>query len=121
MLSAYLAGLFEGDGHIVISRKENCIIRIVIGITFNLKDLPLCNHLKLILGDGYIRIKHKENACVLIFHTDNSVIKFINLINGYLRSPKLYKFNLTIDYFNKKYSLVLPKYDVDISNIKENS
>jgi len=121
VLNAYLAGLFEGDGHIVITKKESSIRKIVIGITFNLKDLPLCNHLKLILGDGYIRIKDKENACVLIFHTDNGVIKIINLINGYLRSPKLYKFNLTIDYFNEKYSLGIPKYDVDRSNIRDNS
>ena len=121
IFNAYLAGLFEGDGHIIITKKESSIRKIVIGITFNLKDLPLCNHLKLILGDGYIRIKDKENACVLIFHTDNGVIKIINLINGYLRSPKLYKFNLTIDYLNEKYCLGIPKYDVDTSNIRDNS
>jgi hypothetical protein len=121
VLNAYLTGLFEGDGHIVITKKESSIRKIVIGITFNLKDLPLCNHLNLILGDGYIRIKDKENACVLIFHTDNGIIKIINLINGYLRSPKLYKFNLTIDYLNEKYSLGIPKYDVDRSNIRDNS
>ena len=93
----------------------------MIGITFNLKDLPLCKHLKFILGEGWIRIKDKENACVLIFHTDNGVIKFIKLINGYLRGPKLYKFNLTVDYLNNKYSLSIPKYNVDTSDIQNNS
>jgi len=58
-LNSYLAGLFEGDGHIIISRGNNQskigitkIRKITIGITFNIKDLPLCEHLKLKLQDG---------------------------------------------------------------------
>jgi len=51
-LNAYLAGLFEGDGYIVISNKNKINQNVVIGITFNLKDLPLCKHLKNIIGDG---------------------------------------------------------------------
>jgi hypothetical protein len=76
-LSAYLTGLFEGDGHILLERKEShkvdCIEnkkvynltlniknenivhplkKVVIAITFNIKDLPLCNHLKNIIGYG---------------------------------------------------------------------
>lgn len=87
-----LAGLFEGDGYIIIlSNKESK--KIIIGITFNIKDLPLCEYLKLKLKCGWIRIKNKENACVLIFHTDKGVIHFVNIINSYLRSPKLHKFN----------------------------
>ena len=120
-LNAYLAGLFEGDGYIVISKKKKTNQNVVIGITFNIKDLPLCEYLKNIIEDGWIRIKNKENACVLIFYTDKSIIKFVTLINGYLRSPKLYKFNLIIDYLNDKYSLNLTKYNIDISNIKNNN
>jgi hypothetical protein len=51
-LNAYLAGLFEGDGYIVISNKNKINQKVVIGITFNLKDLPLCEHLKNIIKDG---------------------------------------------------------------------
>lgn len=120
-LNTYLAGLFEGDGYIVISNKNKINQKVIIGITFNLKDLPLCEHLKNIIKDGWIRIKNKENACVLIFHSDNSVIKFVSLINGYLRSPKLSKFNLVIDYLNNKYSLNIPKYNIDISDFKSNN
>src|SRR5947207_1611651 len=121
VLSAYLAGLFEGDGHIQISRGENRIRRIVIGITFNLKDLPLCEHLKLLLKCGWIRIKYKENACVLLLHTDKNIIKFIKLINGYLRSPKIFKFNQVIHYLNEKYNLNLPQYNIDQSDIASNN
>ena len=45
-LRSYLAGLFEGDGHIVISKKENYINKVVIGITFNIKEFSLCKYLK---------------------------------------------------------------------------
>lgn len=142
-LNSYLAGLFEGDGHIILSGKEDFSVddkddkevpditknvnakyqfkKVIIGITFNIKDLPLCNHLKMIIGHGWIRIKSKENACVLTLHTDSGVLKFVELINGYLRSPKLYKFNLVVDYLNKKYKLNIRKNEVDESDINCNS
>lgn len=127
-LNSYLAGLFEGDGHIVVSKgnhydKEKIakIRKITLGITFNIKDLPLCEHLKFQLGQGWIRIKDKENACVLTFHTDKSILVFVNKINGYLRSPKIYKFNKVIDYLNNKYSLNIIKFNEDYSAIDGNN
>jgi len=119
--NSYLAGLFEGDGYITMSKNKDIIKKIVIGITFNIKDLPLCEHLKLILGYGWIRIKKRENACVLIFHTDKGVINFIEHINGYLRTPKIYKLNLTINHLNDKYNLTMLKHDVDLSNLDANN
>jgi hypothetical protein len=53
---------------------------------------------------------------VLTFHTDDGIIQVLNLINGYLRSPKIQKFNLAIDYFNDKYKINLLKYSVNISD-----
>jgi len=57
--NSYLAGLFEGDGHISIIKENNeskknftGIRKIVIGITFHIKDLPLCKHLKYKIQDG---------------------------------------------------------------------
>ena len=54
LFSAYLAGLFEGDGHILIDNQKNkkLIKKIIIGITFNIKDLPLCERIKEVLGVG---------------------------------------------------------------------
>lgn len=119
--NSYLAGLFEGDGHIIIEKKKSNKKKISIGITFNIKDLPLCEYLKLKLNYGWIRIKEKENACVLIFYTDKGIIKFVETINGYLRTPKLYKFNIIIDYLNEKYSLNLLKYNEDTSELGSNN
>jgi hypothetical protein len=58
---------------------------------------------------------------VLILYTDAGLIKFVEFINGYLRSPKLFKFNLLIDYLNKKHALNIKKYELDTSNINDNS
>jgi hypothetical protein len=122
--NSYLAGLFEGDGHIVIYKGNHYdknkiakIKKISIGITFNIKDLTLCQYLKFKLQDGWIRIKDKENACVITFHTDKAITVFVNKINGYLRTPKIYKFNKVIDYLNDKYSLNIIKCKEDFSDI----
>jgi LAGLIDADG endonuclease len=143
ILGPYLAGLFEGDGYVELRIKDklsgntvnlkkysdldinevekNCICGTLLAITFNIKDLPLCNHLKMIIGYGTIKIEKKRNTCVLRFGSGDAVLKFVQIINGYLRSPKLYKFNLSIDYLNKKYKLNIPKHEVDQSNINSNS
>lgn len=78
-------------------------------------------NLKIKLGHGWIRIKEKENACVLTFHMSKGIIKFVESINGYLRTPKLYKFNIIIDYLNKKYALYILKYGEDISELYSNN
>lgn len=99
LFGSYLAGLFEGDGHIWIpsldtlkKKKHNprfCI-------TFHIKDLPLANKIKSIIGYGFIRIKNKENACVLTISPLEGLIKIINLINGKLRTPKINQLYLLI-------------------------
>jgi LAGLIDADG endonuclease len=73
------------------------------------------------LQNGWIRIKYKENACVLLFHTDKGLITFVNTVNKCLRNPKIYKFNLVIDYLNSKYSLNIVKYKEDYSYISANN
>lgn len=120
----YLAGLFEGDGHIQISKGKNPmhIRSILVGITFNLKDLALCCHLKSLLENGTrIRIKEKDNACVLIINNKKGLIRFVEFVNGYLRSPKLFKFNQMIEHMNNKYKLSLPIYEYDLSCFDSNN
>lgn len=88
-LGAYLAGLIEGDGTIIVPdpniKKRSALIR----ICFNIKDLPLG---KLILdklgGHGKI-VYPKEGKYFLIeFTTYAGLYKITNLINGYFRTPK---------------------------------
>jgi hypothetical protein len=120
--NSYLAGLFESDGHIQISKGKDSIRAIIVGITFNLKDLPLCEHLQNLIGNGSrIRIKKDDNACVLLIGNQKGLIRFVNLINGYLRSPKIYRFNLLIDHLNNKFNLCICKHQIDCSDLGSNS
>jgi hypothetical protein len=97
-LNSYLAGLFEGDGHIWlpninIKKKHNprfCI-------TFGLKNEHLAKILLEIIGYGHIRYKPKDNACVLIVSPVKGLKKIINLINGELRTPKIHQVHKLID------------------------
>jgi len=120
--NSYLAGLFESDGYIQISRNKGSIRTFIVGITFALKDLPLCDHLKILIGYGArIRIKQEDNACVLIISNQKGLIRFVEIINGYLRSPKIYRFNLLIDYLNNKFNLCIYKHQIDCSDLGSNS
>jgi len=76
--NSYLAGLFEGDGHIWLpninwKKKHNprfCI-------TFALKNEPLAKKILEIIEYGHIRYKQKENACVLIVSPVKGLKKII--------------------------------------------
>lgn len=105
-LGSYLAGLFEGDGHIWIPQTERApsgkLYTPHFCITFVLKDLPLANKLKEILGTGYIRMKDADNACVLMITNIDGLFKVVDLINGKLRSPKIHQFTKLVDWLNNK-------------------
>ena len=96
--SSYLAGLFEGDGHIWLpnfnmKKKHNARFC----ITFGLKNEPLAKKILDIIGYGHIRYKPKENACVLIVSPVKGLKKIIKLINGELRTPKIHQLHNLID------------------------
>ena len=96
-MNSYLTGFFEANGHIWIpssnsTKKHNprfCI-------TFHLKDKALADKLLDSLGYGFIRIKLKENACVLTISPLKGLINVIHLFNGNMRTPK----NSSIILFN---------------------
>jgi hypothetical protein len=60
----YIAGLFEGDGHILIAPTSGKQYIPRWNITGHIKDLPCIEHLKALFGHGFIRIKQQENAVV---------------------------------------------------------
>ena len=124
-IGPYLAGLFEGDGHIVLSKSiiENSKVKNTspsIAITFVNKDLPLINKLLEKFG-GRLRFKTKENAIVWIIGSHKELVNMINLLNGYLRTPKIIKFNELIVGLNKKYNYNIPIHSPDTSDLNENS
>lgn len=89
----YLSGLIEGDGYISITTEN----RVILCITFNLKDQPLAEKLLNLLGKGFIA-KRKTNCIELRFSAlaparnrsgagqgeKKTIFKIVTLINGKL-------------------------------------
>lgn len=120
--NSYLAGIFEGDGHIWMpkynmKKKHNprfCI-------TFNLKNEPLAKKLLEIIGYGFIRYKPKDNACVLVISPVKGLKFIIQCINGELRTPKIIQLHNLIDWINKNHSSEIKKLPVKKGNLDKDS
>ena len=82
ILSYYLAGLIEGDGYISINNKN----KVILGITFNIKDLYLAENFLNYFGQGFI-VKRKTNSIELRITSVKVLKKIIKLINGKFRTP----------------------------------
>lgn len=65
------------------------------------KDYPLVLMLKMLIG-GSIRHKVENHAYVLTISSISGLINVIGLINGYLRTPKIARFNQLIQWVNNK-------------------
>ena len=112
---SYLAGLIEGDGYINISNN-----RVILGITFNIKDLPLAKYLLGNIGQGSI-VKRQGNSVELRFHSKSTLLYIINLINGEFKTPKIVMLHKLIDFCNKNYSLSLENKPINTDLIGSNS
>ena len=114
-LGSYLAGLFEGDGHIWIQKTfsgKNHNPRFC--ITFGLKNEPLAKKLLEIIESGFIRYKNSDNACVIVVSSVAGLKKIVSLINGKLRTPKIGQLEALINWLNKNHNaniLLLPLCD----------
>jgi hypothetical protein len=118
-LGPYLAGLIEGDGYIYITNSK--YNRVIIGITFNLKDKILAERLLKYIGSGSI-IRRKSSSVELRFSSLMSVKKIINLVNGKFRTPKIDQLYKLIDFINNKNSnLNIVKLPLDESSLDSNS
>nr|YP_009355407.1 LAGLIDADG homing endonuclease-like protein [Coccocarpia palmicola]ARB49949.1 LAGLIDADG homing endonuclease-like protein [Coccocarpia palmicola] len=103
--SSYLAGLYEGDGHIWIQKTfsgKNHNPRFC--ITFGLKNEPLAKKLLEILEVGFIRYKNSDNACVIVISSVAGLKKIVYLINGNLRTPKIAQLEALINWLNKNHN-----------------
>jgi hypothetical protein len=127
-IGAYLAGLLEGDGHISLSKpvslktKNGLVSKDsspYLAITFVNKDLPLINKLLDLFG-GRLRFKDKENAIVWTIGKHKELVNMINLLNGYLRTPKIIKFNDLIVFVNQKYNYNIQINSPDTSHLNKN-
>jgi hypothetical protein len=116
----YLAGLFEGDGHIWIqnpNQKKKHNPRFC--ITFSLKNEPLAKKLLELIGSGFIRYKRQDNACVLTVSPVIGLKKLVYLINGELRTPKIHQFHKLIDWLNKNHNANITKLPLKDSSLSE--
>lgn len=103
-LGSYIAGLWEGDGHVWIPKTiyspAGHKYTPHLCITFAENDYPLVLKLKIKLG-GSIRFKKENHAYVLTLSSLSDLNNIINLINGYLRGPKIEHFRSLINWMNK--------------------
>lgn len=116
ILQTYLAGLIEGDGYISITNQN----RVILGITFNIKDRPLAEKLLNKLGKGSI-VKRSGNSIELRFSSKKILCNIIELINGKFRTPKIDQLYKLIDWMNKQHSMDIKKLPLNDSSILNDS
>ena len=115
IFNSYLAGIYEGQGHIWIPKiklkkrfnnKQNPLFY----ITFKLIDKPLAQKILEILGSGIIKIKPKNNKCILEISSVKGLITVINSLNGELRTFKILELKKLILWINKNhnYNILVP-------------
>ena len=121
--NSYLAGLFEGDGHIWISKnliKKKHNPRFC--ITFGLKNEPLAKKLLDIIQFGHIAYKPKDNVCVLTVSPVKGLKKVVSLLNGELRTPKINQLYFLIDWLNQNHGLsFINKLPIKTGNLSNDS
>ena len=104
---SYIAGLIEGDGTIIVPKRERSEKGILnypsVQIVFHLKDFPLCQVIQKQLGHGSVSKKKQSAAYILTINNFAGLIELSRLINGKMRGPKYYQLLLLMDYLNNKY------------------
>jgi hypothetical protein len=125
LLGHYLAGLLEGDGYIYLPFLGNTILNRVLNpriiFTSHINDIGLYVYIQSQLG-GIGRFQIDSNNTIRYIIGDvKGIITFINLVNNKLRTPKNTSFNSLIEFLNKKYNLLIPKSNLDLSNLLSNS
>ncbi|AKQ53297.1 laglidadg endonuclease (mitochondrion) [Sclerotinia sclerotiorum 1980 UF-70] len=122
-MASYLAGLIEGDGHIAVHDKNSSSksFRPKIIITFNLADKPLADKLSAVLKVGKVISRPSAGHVILQILAKDEVLKIINLINGYMRTPKIEALHRAIAWINERDSSSIPCLGLDLSAIDSNS
>ena len=104
--SNYLAGLIEGDGTIVVPTKswanKNKKNYPSGQICFHLKDLPLCLVVQQRLGVGSLSRVRGKNAYRYTINSFRGIETVCTLINGHMRTPKIYDLWKLIDWLNNE-------------------
>nr|QES94808.1 hypothetical protein [Trebouxia lynnae] len=122
----YLTGLIEGDGTIVVPKervsKNNTKNYPSVEICFYLKDLPLCLTIQKIYNIGSVSRKKGVNAYTITINSKQGILFIVSLLNGYMRSAKIYDLWKLIDWLNsEKTDKKIPKHEKDKSSLLSNA
>lgn len=123
-LGPYLAGLIEGDGYIGV-QNPNSKTKIVhwpkIIIAFNINDKPLAEKLSAELKVGKVISRDKAGIVLLQILAKEEVLNLINLVNGYMRTPKIEALHRAIHWINEQAKTSIPCLGLDLSPLDSNS
>jgi hypothetical protein len=124
LFSYYLTGLIEGDGTIIspktLRSPKGKLNYPSIQIVFHLKDLPLALLIQKELAVGSLSRKKGVDAYILTINSYEGILFVISLINGKMRTPKIYSLNALIDFLNKTKGSSIEKYSVSIEPLDTN-
>lgn len=122
-LGPYLAGLIEADGSIAVhdinSNAKKYRPKFV--IVFSVKDKPLADKLTTITNAGTVYNKWNAGHVLWQIQKTEDVIKIINIINGFMRTPKIEALHRAIHWFNTYDNLNLEYLSLDNSPINSNA
>lgn len=122
-LGAYLAGLIEADGSIAVHDVSSNAkkYRPKILIVFAVSDKPLADKLASITNAGTVYAKLNAGHVIWQIQKTEDVIKIINIINGFMRTPKIEALYRAINWFNTYDNLQLKSLNLDTSPIDSNA
>jgi hypothetical protein len=105
-IGPYLAGLIEADGSIAVHNKDSNAKKYnpKIIVVFSLADKPLADKLVSITNAGVVYSKENAGHVLWQIQKKEDVIKIINIINGYMRTPKIEALHRAIIWFNEFYN-----------------
>lgn len=122
-IGPYLAGLIEADGSIAVHDKNSNAKKYCpkILVVFNLTDEPLAKKLANITKAGTVYTKKNAGCVIWQIQKIEDVIKIINIVNGYMRTPKIEAVHRAINWFNEFYNYNINSLGLDLSPINSNS
>lgn len=99
---SYLAGFIEGDGTFAVHDKDSTANKYnpMIIIVFKKSDYPLANYLRDITNSGSVMKKQNRGYVLWQIQDIFGVYTIVNIINGYMRTPKIEGLARTIFWLN---------------------